>query len=143
MTETARKAMTAEEFLTWQLGQEQRYELIDGFPAEMAGASAYHDRIVINIIASLHTQLRGSRCRPTSADLAVRTRIRSIRRPDVAVTCDEPRPNDYEAGDPRLIVEVLSPSNEGIAWQRKIDEYRRMQSLTYLLLVESRAMQAT
>jgi len=147
MAESARKSMSVEEFFDWQMRQEELYELVDGFPVPrwhtMTGASRYHDAIVVNILTSLKSQLKGSRCQPTTPDNGVRTRIKGIRRPDVTVTCDEPQANRYEAGDPRLVVEVVSPSNEGVSWQRKIDEYRRLQGLTYILLVESRAMQAT
>jgi Uma2 family endonuclease len=142
--EKAEKPMSAEEFFGWQEQQEDRYELVEGFPVKMmTGASNFHDTILVNIVASLHAQLRGSRCRATTPDTAVRTRIRSIRRPDVTVTCDEPRPDSYEAGKPRLVVEVLSPSNAGRAWQRKLDEYFRREGLAYLLLVDSEAVGAT
>jgi hypothetical protein len=50
MAETALKPMTPEEFFRWQLEQEERYELVDGFPVRMeTGASERHDRIVVNI----------------------------------------------------------------------------------------------
>lgn len=140
----AEKTMTVEEFYDWQQRQDDRYELVEGVPVKMmTGASNYHDVIVVNIVASLHGQLRGSRCRATTPDTAVRTKIRSIRRPDVTVTCDEPRPDAYEAGAPKLVVEVLSPSNAGRGWQRKLDEYFRRQGLPYVLLVDSEAIGAT
>ncbi len=64
MAGTALRLMEADEFLVWCLGKEARYELIDGVPVEMmSGASAIHDRLVVNIISLLHAQLRGSRCR--------------------------------------------------------------------------------
>ena len=145
MAGTAHKLMTPEEFFVWQLGQEDRFELVEGVPVKMmAGASEMHDQIVINIIATLHTQLRGTRCRPATADLALRTRINSRRRGDVVVTCGEPpKPDVYEALEPKLVAEVLSPSNAGIGWQRKLEEYRRLQGLQYILLVESRFVGAT
>ncbi len=130
MAAAAHKSMEADEFLAWQLRQEGRYELVDGIPLEMmTGASGMHDRLVTNIIISLGNQLRGGPCRPTTADIAVRTRIRSLRRPDVTVTCDPPRGDVYEAQEPRMIVEVLSPSNTGLGWDRKMREYRRHRQL--------------
>lgn len=110
--------MEADEFLQWCLDQEERYELVDGVPVEMmAGASWIHDRMVVNIIMSLGNQLRGSPCHPTTADMGLRTRIRSVRRPDVMVTCDPPKPGLYEALELRLAVEVLSKSNTGASWE--------------------------
>ena len=142
--DSAVKTMTVEEFFDWQQRQDDRYELVEGVPVKMmTGASDVHDVILVNILASLHGQLRGSKCRPTTPDIGVRTKIRSLRRPDVTVTCDEPRPDKYEAGEPRLVVEILSPSNKGLAWERKLDEYRRRDGLTYILLIESEAVGAT
>ncbi len=136
--------MTVEEFFAWQLAQEDRYELVDGFPVKMmTGASNFHDVIAVNILVALHPQLRGGPCWVATPDTAIRTKIRSLRRADVTVTCSPPRPDAYEAGDPRLIAEVLSPSNTGIPWQRKLDEYWRLQGLTYLLLIDSLAVRAT
>lgn len=39
MGERASAPMTAEEFLDWSQFQEERYELVDGRPCMMAGAS--------------------------------------------------------------------------------------------------------
>jgi Uma2 family endonuclease len=160
MANAARKLMTVEEFLVWCLDQEDRYELEDGVPvrmmtcdgairtegpqrrAEKYRASSRHDRIVINIISELRAQLKGSRCTPTTADIALRTKLRFTRRPDVMVTCDPPRPDIYEATDAKLVVEVLSPTNRGLRWQRKLEEYRHRAGLTYILLVKSRAPEA-
>lgn len=144
MTQAARKLMSQDEFLIWCLDQEARYELVDGLPVEMmTGASNRHDQVIINIIACLHSQLRGTPCRPATADIAVKTRRNSIRRPDVTVTCDPPLPDTYDAEKARMVVEVLSPSNRGVAWQRKLEEYRRRDGLSYILLVETESIGAT
>ena len=144
MAGTATKLMTVEEFFVWQQGQEDRYELVEGVPVKlMTGASEVHDVIVTNIIVALGNQLRGGPCRPATADLAVRTKNKSLRRADILVTCDNdpPRYDSYSARNPRLVIEVLSPSNKGASWQRKLEEYRRMAGLTYILLVDSEAEQ--
>lgn len=150
MADAAVKLMTAEEFLLWDLEQDVRHELVDGVPVAMvdsitmmSGASGMHDQLVVNAITLLNTMLRGSRCRVATADTAVRTKIHGFRRPDVSVTCDPPRGDVYEAREPRLVVEVLSPSNEGLRWERKLAEYRRHEGLQYILLVESRYLAAT
>ncbi|MGE0699258.1 MAG: Uma2 family endonuclease [Hyphomicrobiaceae bacterium] len=140
----AAKTMTVDEFLLWQQGQEERYELIEGVPVRMmTGASTQHDRIAGNIFADLHNQLEGSPCWPATADVGIRTRLRSLRRADVLVTCDEPRADAFEAHEPKMVVEVLSPSNKGLGWQRKLEEYRQHPGLLYLLLVDSEQPQAT
>lgn len=144
MAGAAPRLMEADEFLLWSTHQDARYELVDGIPVEMmSGASRVHDRIVTNLIISLGRQLRGTGCSPTTADTALRTRIRGFRRPDVTVTCDPPRPEVYEALQPRMAVEVLSPSNKGVAWDRKLREYRRHEALQYILLVDSEVVGVT
>lgn len=144
MAGAALRLMEADEFLVWCLDKEARYELIEGVPVEMmAGASEMHDRIVTNIIIALGNQLRGSPCRPTTADIALRTRIRSLRRPDVTVTCGQPRPDVYDAQQPRMVVGVLSPSNVGVAWERKMREYRRREDLDFIFLVDAQTVAAT
>lgn len=144
MANVAYQTMSVDEFLIWSLDQEDRYELVEGHPVKMmAGASNYHDVIAVNVILSLGNQLRGTPCRVATADTAVRTRIRSARRADATVTCEPPRPDSYEAAAPRLVVEVLSRSNHGVPWQRKLEEYRRREELQYILLVDSRRIAAT
>jgi Uma2 family endonuclease len=134
----APKLMEPDEFLLWQLGQDSRYELVEGIPVEMmAGASGVHDTIAMNIIALLRAQLRGTGCYVRSADTALRTKIRSLRRADALVTCEPPRTDSYEAIEPRLVVEVLSRSNVGTRWDRKMAEYRRHAKLDYILIVDS------
>lgn len=54
-----------------------------------------------------------------------------------------PRADALEAAEPRLVVEVLSKYNTGLAWQRKLEEYRRREGLKYILLIESREPKAT
>ncbi len=144
MAGAALSLMAVDEFLAWSLDQEARHELIEGVPVEMmTGANGLQDLIVTNSIAVLKSQLRGGPSQPTTADIAVRTRIRSVRRPDVTVTCDPPRGDAYEAIEPKLVVEVLSPSNKGVAWDRKMREYRRMTHLDYILLVDAETVAAT
>jgi Uma2 family endonuclease len=133
-----------DEFLVWCLNQDDRYELVNGLPVKMmTGTSEVHDLVVVNIISTLRDQLRGSPCRPTTADIAVRTRIRMVRRPDVTVTCGPVRTDRYDAEMPKLVVEVLSPSNVGLGWQRKLEEYRTHPTLRYILLVDTQKPGAT
>ena len=139
MAEPQRRLMTPEEFFAWQLDQEERYELVDGVPVPlrgMTGASNAHDAVAVNIIISLGNQLRRGPCRVATADTAVRTSIRGIRRPDVTVECAPIDPKSYEAHAPRLVVEVLSPSTRVVDGIRKVEEYKRLPTLIAIILVE-------
>lgn len=139
MAEPQRRSMTPEEFFAWQLDQEERYELVDGVPVPlrgMTGASDAHDAVAVNILGLLWNQLRGGPCRVATADTAVRTSIRGIRRPDVTVECAPIDRTSYEAHAPKLVVEVLSPSTRQMDRIRKVEEYKRLPTLTGIMLVE-------
>jgi Uma2 family endonuclease len=140
MSELAHKHWTIGEFFAWQEGQADRYELVNGFPVRMmTGAKNIHDDIVVNVLAELRERLRGSGCRPFTADGSVETRPGQIRRPDAGVDCGARDPNDYKSAMPRLIAEVLSPSTRDFDTFGKLDEYKALQSLEYILLIEPNA----
>ena len=146
MADAALRTMTPEEFFDWQRDQDELYELVDGHPVPrhrmMTGSSMQHDRATVNIIGMLYAQLRGKTSRPTTADIAIRTSITGLRRPDVMVECAVLVPDTYEAREPKLVVEVASPSTTSIDQTRKVEEYKRHPTLAYILLVETLKPQA-
>ena len=141
MAEPKLHRMSAEEFFAWQEKQERLYELVDGLPVlplkMMTGASQAHDRAVVNIIRSLGNQLRGGPCRPTTSDLAVRIPAGNIRRPDVTIECGQADRRDMTVRDPRVVVEVLSPSTMSFDRFKKVVEYQTVGTLTHILLVDT------
>ena len=135
MSEAVR-AMTAEAFLDWCLGQEGRWELVDGVPVAMAGARRGHDLVVVNALTSLRPALRGGPCQPFTGDFAVRIPNGNIRRPDVGVDCGPVDLNSLTATDPRLVIEVLSPSTRTFDAIGKLREYQRVPGLRHIILVD-------
>ncbi|HJL14877.1 MAG TPA: Uma2 family endonuclease [Sandaracinaceae bacterium LLY-WYZ-13_1] len=81
-----------------------------------------------------------------SSDQRVRVaETRAYVYPDVSVVCDDPRfaddrPPSLE--NPRLLVEVLSPTTEDVDRGAKLAHYRRMPSVAEVLLVDSRERRA-
>jgi Uma2 family endonuclease len=146
MAEVLQKKMTVEEFFEWQQGQDKNYELVDGVPVlpikSMTGATDRHDRITVNTIATLHQRLRGKPCRPKTADTSIRT-FRGTRRPDVSVECGRPDPKSMAADEPRLIVEILSPSTTRYDRFQKLTEYQQHPTIKVILLVDTEAPQVT
>jgi Uma2 family endonuclease len=139
MAEAGAKLMTVEEFYRWQLDQDERYELVDGAPRQLRvgpGASNVHDTIIVNCIIELGNRLRGRPCRVASAATALRTSIRTSRRPDVTVDCAPPDSGSYEAHRPTIVVEVLSPLTRKIDRFTKLEEYRRHPNLRHILLID-------
>ena len=137
MPEPLERPWTLDEFFAWQERQPERYELVNGHPLRMmAGAKNVHDDIVVNILIDLGPKLRGSPCRPFTGDGAVETYTGQIRRPDVGVDCGRRDPNGYKASDPRLVLEVLSPTTRDFNSIRKLEEYKTIVGLEYILFVE-------
>ena len=78
---------------------------------------------------------------PFTPDTAVRTAA-GRRRPDAGVECGPFEDEAYEAGEVRLVVEVLSPSTREFDMFAKLDEYKAVESLGYILLIEPNAPKA-
>ena len=149
MLDKAQRRMTPEEFYVWQEPMDEKYELVDGYPAKrcpdiemMTGASRRHDQIVWNLLAALKPQLRGKPCRGFTSDTAVRTLRGTRRRPDAGIECGKRDDQSHEAGDVRMVAEVLSPSTRELNMFGKLDEYRAIPTMQYVLLVEPNAPRA-
>lgn len=146
MAEPARRKMTVDEFFAWQAEQDRNYELVDGVPVltvkAMTGASSRHDRVTVNVIVTLGSQLRGKPCRPTTSDISVRT-IRGTRRPDITIECGTPGPRDMAADEPRVVIEVLSPSTMRFDRFQKVLEYQQHPSIKVIMLIDTEAPRVT
>ena len=130
------KAMTIEDFFLWQERQPDRYEFVEGWPIKMmTGARQGHNVVASNIVMTLGPQVKALGCRTTSSDTAVRTH-KGIRYPDVVIDCAPPAPSAFEAGAPRLVVEVSSPSTLSTDLTDKLDEYLAHEGLRLVMLVE-------
>jgi Uma2 family endonuclease len=141
MSEPVARPWTVDQFFEWQARQTDRYELVSGYPVRMiAGAKNVHDDIVVNILAELRGQLRGSGCRPFTGDGSVETIPGQIRRPDVGVDCGRRDPNAMKAAEPRMVAEVLSPTTRDFDAFEKLEEYKQVASLDYVLVIEPNAL---
>ena len=128
--------MIADEFLDWVVDQEEHYELIDGQPVMMTGVNRRHDRIVVNALVSLVAQLRGRPSQPFTSETAVRIPAGNIRVPDLGVDCGRPDDRSSSAAEPVLVVEVLSPSTSLFDRTIKLEGYKTVTGLHYILLVD-------
>jgi Uma2 family endonuclease len=107
----------------------------------MAGGSADHSLVIANIIRELGNILKGKPCHVYDSNLRVRI-PRSVlyTYPDATVICG-PRaldPDDASGEtvtNPKLIVEVLSPTTEAYDRGEKFARYRALESLEEYVLV--------
>jgi len=138
-----RQRMTPARFFRWQERQDRRYELVDGVPRMMVGAQRRHDRIVVNPLTEFGNRLRGTSCRPFTAETAVLIPGGNVRRPDAGVDCGVFDDAAMHAATPVLVIEVLSPSTRAIDTREKLDEYKTVPSLRTILLVDPDRPEAT
>jgi Uma2 family endonuclease len=123
-----------EEFLEWESLQEERYELVDGLVRAMAGGTADHNTIVLNLVAGLRAATRGGGCRVFAESMKVIVNG-DVMYPDVVVTCSPVEPKADSVKAPTLIIEVLSRSTHEIDRGRKWLAYQQIASLQQYVLV--------
>lgn len=137
---------TVAEYLDREEDSLDKHEYRDGEILLMAGASPNHGLIAANTIRAFGNRLTGKPCR--IYDSSVRVRIpRTVlyTYPDATVFCGELRtdPNDAKgetATNPRVIIEVLSPSTEAYDRGEKFTRYRMLDSMEeYLLISQTNA----
>jgi len=144
MSSQPKSTVTHEEYLAAERRGPQKHEYLDGEVFAMSGASFAHVSIVANLTGRLFGQLQGGPCRAFSSDLRVKvSRTGLYTYPDVVVVCGEPQFDDEHNDtllNPRLIVEVLSPSTETYDRGKKFAHYRTLDSLAeYLLIAQDQA----
>lgn len=134
-----RLRMSVEEYL--QLDEEstgERYEYIDGYAYMLAGGTANHSTISVNITSQLNNRLMNSSCRVYNSDMKVYLFETRYVYPDAAVSCDERDRGTVEMlRFPRLIIEVLSQSTEGFDRGLKFEYYRTCPTIEEYVLVET------
>lgn len=117
---------------------EARYEYIDGYAVLLAGGTANHATIGLNVASLLRRLLRGGPCRVYNSDLRVRLSEERYVYPDVSVSCDERDRGETDTiHTPRLIVEVLSFSTEAYDRGRKFAFYRECSTIQEYVLIDS------
>jgi Uma2 family endonuclease len=141
---------TPDEYLAFEHSSKSKHEYLDGLIYAMAGCSPEHSTICVNVSEVITRQLRGTPCRPFSADMKLRClsaptttgRRRGLfAYPDLIVVCGEPVFHDAQRDvlvNPTLIVEVRSPSTEAYDRGEKFLRYQELASLTDYLLIAQR-----
>jgi len=145
---------SVEEYLDLERLSEDRHEYLDGEIYMMAGESLEHGAICMNLSGILRSQLLGTPCQALSKDMKVRSgpapKSRRLTKglfsyPDLLVVCGEPQFHDKHRDvllNPRVIIEVLSPTTEAYDRGEKFLRYRTwLPSLTdYILVSQSQPM---
>lgn len=131
--------MTEAEYLSMERASPIKHEFYQGRIYAMTGASETHNLICMNVAAALHTQLRRKACRVYANDMRVAipsTKLYTY--PDIVIVCGQPLFNDEEQDtllNPKVIIEVLSPSTERYDRGMKFQHYSRLETISDYLLV--------
>lgn len=133
---------TPEEYLAFERAAERKHEYFAGRIFAMAGAKLAHIRIVRNLMLALGTRLQESDCEPLCNDMRVKTRSGLYTYPDVVVVCGQPELEDSFKDtmlNPRILIEVLSPSTQDYDRGEKFEHYRTIPSLgEYIVVFQDR-----
>lgn len=104
----------------------------------MAGAEDRHVTVSMNIAFALRQHLSGSPCRTYMSDMRLQVAAaNSYFYPDVLVTCSaQDLASPLVKAEPKLIVEVLSPSTAAFDRGLKFSHYRSLASLEEYALID-------
>jgi len=130
---------TIDEFLAIERGSDERIALRDGYIYSMAGSTPEHEQILANIFGALHAALKGTPCQVYGSNLKIRGALDGfVLLPDLSVVCGgfsrDPMRRDVVT-NPRVIVEVISPSTADDDRRSKFDAYGEIETLADYVLV--------
>ncbi len=131
--------LTLDEYFALERESEERHEFLDGEVVAMGGASWNHGQLGGNLFFALRSRLpRG--CSLQTNDQRVHIPSTGLYTyPDLVALCEPPQFQDDTTFDtllnPRVLVEILSPSTESYDRTTKFDHYRTIPCLREYILV--------
>jgi Uma2 family endonuclease len=135
------KHWTVAEYLRMERDAVEKHEYRDGEVVAMAGGTPPHSLIILNVGGEIRSRLKGSPCRAYESNLRVFV-PRDVRYvyPDLSVICGpvqfDPKDDGRQtAMNPRVIVEVLSPTTEAYDRGEKFRRYLQIPSFEEYVLV--------
>ena len=140
-----RGLMSVEDYLTFEENTRIRHEYVAGEIFAMSGASLEHELIAGNIFAAFHAHLRGGPCNSFISNFKLHLELNESEffyYPDVMVACG-PNTDIRFCTNPRLVVEVLSPSTERTDRREKASNYRQIPALEEYVLIAQRKAEVT
>jgi Uma2 family endonuclease len=129
--------LSVEEYLAADRTAERASEYHDGEVFRLEDVSLNHARLVNNVARRMTERLEAGPCQILSL-LRVRVSPTKYLYPDQTVICGKPALTDEHQDtvtNPKVVIEVLSPSTEGYDRGRKFDLYRLLPSFEEYVLV--------
>lgn len=138
--EIQKKSYTAEQYLELEEKAELRSEYRDGEIVPMTGGTTNHNKISLNLAASLKIALRGKKYDVYMSDVRLWIpRYRQYTYPDVMLIEGEPvytGTNTTTVMNPSLIAEVLSKSTKNYDQGDKFLYYRSIPEFKEYILID-------
>ncbi len=144
MAQLARPLISFDEYLRIEGDSPVRHEYLDGVVWAMGGGTDEHAAVAANVIRLLGNQLLERPCRVYTGDLRIRVRATGLTTyPDASVICDKVQfdaadPGRTTALNPKVVVEVTSPSTEKYDHGQKLEHYKKIAALREVVLVSHR-----
>ena len=143
MAAVVKPRISIDDYLTLDSKSEYKIEFFDGEVFMMAGASARHNLISSGFNFALFSRIRDKGCFVFPGDMRLMVEEASVYTyPDLIVVCGKPQYADTVPEtllNPTMIVEILSASTEQYDRGRKLQRYRRIESLQEYVLVSQSA----
>lgn len=112
----------------------KRWELIDGIPYGMSGATLLHQAVVGELYYALRSHFGNGPCKVILAPFDVKFSEMDVVQPDLLVSCSDRLGHRFQDGPPELVIEVLSPSTMRHDKLRKLNLYAKMGVPEYWLV---------
>ncbi|MEH2254971.1 Uma2 family endonuclease [Nostoc sp.] len=137
---TQQRYYTPEEYLELEEVADYKSEYIDGQIIPMAGGTANHNRISLNLSAALNFAFRQQDYEVFMGDVRLWiSQKRTYTYPDVMILAGEPEFFNNRRDiilNPQIIVEVLSKSTKGYDREDKFQAYRTISTFQEYLLID-------
>ncbi|MGB7442789.1 MAG: Uma2 family endonuclease [Coleofasciculaceae cyanobacterium] len=140
MQATEKRYYSTEEYLALEEVADYKSEYIDGEIIPMAGGSTNHNQITLNFSTELNFAFKKLDYRVFMSDVRLWIPQRRIYTyPDVMLVAGEPEHYDNRTDtiiNPRVIIEVLSPSTKRYDSNKKFEAYRTISTFEEYLLID-------
>lgn len=128
--------LSIDEYLELEDGSSIKHEYVGGMVYALAGGSAHHNRIAINIVRKLADAADDTSCQVFMSDMKLVVENVAYY-PDVMVVCVPPETeNPTLQRAPCLLIEVLSPSTRRTDQGEKLMVYQTIPTLRAYLIVD-------
>lgn len=135
------KKWTIEEYLEMENAADEKHEYYQGEIFAMSGAKLPHVVITRNLMVGLGQKLKGKTCQPYGSDLRIHIPSNTLfTYPDISIFCGEVitlNTDEWNALNPTVLMEVLSPSTKSYDRGDKFKLYRDIPSLQEYILIDS------